>query len=83
MLAESVLVCPSCGNLKSFCSEPGLALYPQREECFVTATRELAIRRARAKNKHEPGTLALHPLDGLSVWVSDVDLNPDDEFFDV
>lgn len=83
MLAESALVCPSCGNLKSYCSQQGLELYPQREECFVTAARDLAIRRVRGKFKQEPDASGLHPLDGVSVWMSDRDLNPDDEFFDV
>lgn len=83
MLAESALVCPSCGNLRSFCSQPGLELYPQRDECFVTAARALAVRRAQSKNKQDPDTRTLHPLDGVNVWMSEVDLNPDDEFFDI
>lgn len=83
MLAESALVCSSCGNLKSFCSEPGRDLYPQREECYVTAARDLAIRRAQHKYRQEPDARGLHPMDGVSVWISDADLNPDDTFFDV
>lgn len=83
MVAESELVCQSCGGLKSVCSTSGLELYPQRDECMVAATRALVWRRAQKKYKQEPGTAELHPLDGVSVWLSEVDLNPDDDFFDL
>lgn len=83
MLAESALVCSSCGNLKSVCSQPGLRLYPQREECYVTAAQELVMRRLHKKYAREPGTDSLHALDGVSVWMAEADLRPDDPFFDV
>jgi len=83
ILAESALVCPSCGNLKSVCSQPGLTLYPQRDECYVTAARALAVRRIHQKYDEEPDTTGLHPIDGVSVWMAETDLNPGDRFFDL
>lgn len=79
MLAEDELVC-SCGNLKSVCSDPDIGLYPQRSMCYVTAAESVTWRRLRAKHKdNEPGAKP-HPLDGLTVWMSEHDLTPDDHF---
>jgi hypothetical protein len=83
MLAESALVCQQCGSLKSVCGTPGRDLYPQREECYVTAARDLTMRRVAKKYKKEPNTAELHPLDGVSVWMADYDLAPEDTFFDL
>jgi hypothetical protein len=83
LLAESVLVCPSCGNLKSYCSKPGLQLYPQRDECFVTAAREFTIRRLHKKYEEEPSAQEIHPLDGVNVWMAESDIHPEDRFFDL
>lgn len=83
MVAESELVCQSCGGLKSVCSTSGLELYPQRDECMVAATRALVWRRLHKKYKQEPGTEEMHPLDGLGVWFSEVNLDPEDDFFDL
>lgn len=83
MVAESALVCQQCGNLKSFCSTDGRELYPQREECFVTAARDLTMRRLHKKYSREPSAESLHPMDGVSVWMAEYDRDPDDKFFDV
>lgn len=80
LLAESEMVCPSCGNLRSVCSAPDAQWYPQRTECYATAARELAVRRLRKKHPGEPGPDAVHTLDGLSLWVSEHDLSPEDDF---
>lgn len=80
MLAEDELVCERCGNLRSVCGDPEIGLYPQRSMCYVTAAEAVTWRRLREKHKkNEPGT-APHPLDGLSVWMSEHDLTPDDHF---
>jgi hypothetical protein len=80
MLAEKELVCPSCGNLRSLCSDPNVPWYPQRSTCYATASLEVVRRRLRKKHeKDEPGS-KLHPLDGMGVWVSQFDLTPDDDF---
>lgn len=84
MTAEDALVCSDCGNLKSVCRQPGLVLYPQKDECFYTASRQLVERRLAEKfKKDEPGTEDLHALDGVSVWLSEYDLEPDETFFDL
>lgn len=79
MTSFVVDVCPNCGNLRSVCSDPERALYPQREMCYASAVRELTWRRLR-KNHGDPGTEKLHPTDGMTVWASDFDLTPDDNF---
>lgn len=81
MIAYVTDVCQSCGNLRSVCEDPERALYPQRRMCYVSAVRDLTIRRVTAKHKtSEPGVKELHPLDGMSVWVSTEDLTPEDDF---
>lgn len=80
MIAHHDLVCSSCGNLRSVCSDPNVVGYPQRAMCYFTAIRDLTVRRVHAKHKKEPGTEGLHPTDGMGVWVSDQDLTPDDDF---
>lgn len=79
MIAYVTEICPSCGNLRAVCSDPNVPLYPQRRMCYATAVRDLTVRRLQKKHKAEPGE-ELHPLDGLSVWVSPEDLTPDDDF---
>lgn len=80
-LAYFAEVCPSCGNLRSVCSDPSRDWFPQRTMCYATASRDLVIRRLRKKHeKKEPGTKDLHPFDGMDVWVSEFDLTPDDDF---
>lgn len=73
------LLCPSCGNLRSVCSNPDQEFYPQRSMCYATAAKEITVRRLRKKHDKEPGTEP-HPLDGMAVWVSTDDLSPDDDF---
>ena len=62
-------ICSSCGNPRSVCSDPDVALYPHRSVCLVTADREVLIRRLQHAYKTEPG-MTRHPLDGVSVYVS-------------
>jgi hypothetical protein len=74
--------CPNCGGLRSECSDPTRDLYPQRSVCWPSAVRESVARRLTKKHenaKPDPGT-GLMPLDGVSVWVSEFDLTPDDNF---
>lgn len=82
MLAEDEVVCPSCGNLREVCSDPNRNWYPQKVTCYASADRELTMRRLQAKYKAEPGTRSLHPFDGVSVWMSEHDFQPDETFFD-
>lgn len=74
------LVCPRCGNLRSVCSDASRAWYPQRTMCYAEASVSVVRRRLVERyKKNEPGA-AFHPLDGMSVWVAQEDLNPDDDF---
>lgn len=80
MLAEDELVCQSCGRLRSVCSDPEVKNYPQRSMCYVTAAEEVTWRRLRAKHEDNKPDGKPHPLDGLSIWMSEQDLSPDDNF---
>lgn len=80
MLAEHDLVCPSCGNLRELCSRYDVAWYPQQTFCGATAARQLVSRKFAALTKTDPSPDAQHPSDGVNLWVSDMDLTPDDDF---
>lgn len=82
MLAADALICPRCGNLSSLCSDPNVDWHPQETVCWATATREWGIRRLQAKHKDfKPdatdarGEPLMSPLDGVALWVTDVDLD--------
>lgn len=78
-LAYFAAVCPSCGGLRSECSDPTRDLYPQRSTCWPTAVRESVVRQLQERHeKAKPNEAGLKPLDGVSIWVSEYDLNPDD-----
>lgn len=80
MLTEDELVCPSCGNLRTVCTDPEVAWYPQRTVCYATAARDVTVRKlAKRYEKSPPGT-EMHATDGVSVWVSTEDLTPEDDF---
>lgn len=79
ILAFEQELCPACGNLRSVCSDPERAFYPQRSMCYASAVKEVVLRRLRKRHDGEPGT-ELHPLDGMGVWVSPDDLTPEDDF---
>lgn len=83
MTALLTEVCGRCGNLKSVCSDPEMAWYPQRTMCYATAADEMAWRKARLLYKSpDAKSAASHPLDGMSIHVSIDDLTPDDDFLD-
>ena len=64
-------MCSSCGNLRSECSDPAIDWHPHEAVCWATASRDWGIRRLQEKHKNaKPSTDALHPLDGVLVWVS-------------
>lgn len=74
-------MCPSCGNLRSECSDPDRLWYPQRDVCYATAA-ELQVKRRLAK-KHKPvahDDPEPHAMDGVHIWASLDDLTPDDDF---
>ena len=77
-----LLVCPSCGNLRSECSDPGIDWHPRTTVCYATASREWGLRRLNARHADvKPDDKALHPLDGLSVFPSRIAPDPDEDEF--
>jgi hypothetical protein len=77
--------CPYCGNLKVVCSQPdgldGRGYYPQRTICYISAAKEAADRRWRELHKDvSPDPNGTHPMDGVYVWASPLNLTPDDDF---
>jgi len=79
MLAEDELVCPSCGELRSVCSDPDVPNYPQRSMCYISAAEAVTWRRVREKHKDRKPTDP-SPIDGMSIWMARDDLTPDDNF---
>lgn len=70
-MGYSMLICSSCGNLREECSDPERDWHPHESTCYATGTREWGIRRLREKHKSTSvASDAMHPLDGVSVWVS-------------
>ena len=75
-------VCSKCGNLKSVCSDPARAWYPQRAYCYVTAGASQLWRETEKAYKHpDPTDGSAHVTDGLDWWMSVHDLTPEDDFF--
>jgi hypothetical protein len=75
--------CPNCGGLRSECSDPTRDLYPQRSVCWPSAVRESVVaavaeeaRERQARRADGAHAAGWH----VSVWVSEFDLNPDDNF---
>lgn len=89
--------CGSCGRPRSECSDPKRRFYPQRQVCFATMEEQAA--RRRYHDLHEKaafhdgtftewaekasGEFPYHRDDGVTIWVADRDLNPDDDFLRV
>lgn len=80
MLAASELVCSRCGNLRSECSNPNTPYHPQESVCWASAAQEWGIRRLQDQHKgfdyearDSRGELVMSPLEGVTVWVSDID----------
>lgn len=74
-------LCPSCGNLKSVCSDPTMPWYPQRSVCYATAAREQVWRMTWERYGRPEQKDAKHVTDGLSWWLHREDLTPEDDFF--
>jgi hypothetical protein len=57
------------------------AWYPQRSVCWATASREAVNRRLHEKRQDvKPDERGYLPSDGETVWVSLLDLSPEDDF---
>lgn len=72
-MAHDAMICSSCGNLVTECSDPNIDWHPATKTCYATASQQWGIRRLRDKHKgHDPAANphALHPLDGVALYVS-------------
>lgn len=81
LLARHALICQRCGNLRSECSDPARDWHPQESVCWASATTAWGLRRLQNKHKgfkydelDSRGEPLMSPLDGVSVWVSEYDL---------
>lgn len=75
MLAGHALICPQCGNLRSVCSNPDIDWHPQESYCYSTAAVQWRWRKLHEEYPAEAKVATgEHPLDGLNVWASDLDL---------
>lgn len=86
--------CPECGLPPSECGDREKAWYPQRHVCLKTMAHRAAARAYEEKHKAQPfhdGTFThwakeygpmtpFHYDDGVTVWVSEDNLTPDDDF---
>lgn len=72
-------LCPECGNVRAICSDPHRPVYPQRSTCYIAAVRDMTTRQVK-KKYGEPDGDDLHPMDGVSIWASPENVNPDDDF---
>ena len=80
-MAHDALVCRSCGNLISECSDPERDWHPHLSTCYATASRQWGRRVLDKKfEKRKPDTDGLHPLDGASVYVTPFAPEGDDPF---
>lgn len=74
-------LCPQCKRLLSICQDPDQTWYPQRHVCNVTVAQTMTQRRfARATERIKPDGDGWHPADGVTIWMSEEDLTPDDNF---
>lgn len=81
MMAYVRDICPSCGNLRSECSDPERQWFPQRTMCYASASLEVVRRRVTKKYGHPThNDSEVHDTDGMQVWVAQDDLSPDDNF---
>ena len=72
LLAHKALTCPKCGNLRSECSDPDRDWHPRLSECYAKAATEWGWRKIAERYPAETQSAdGAHPLDGVSVWVSD------------
>ena len=75
--------CPDCGQPREVCEQSATDYFPQRTVCWATAAR--AVARRKFEQLHEnahPDPAGYLPTDGVTVWVSQRDLSPDDDFLD-
>ena len=81
LLAYDQLVCGSCGNLRSECSDPMNEWHPRTDVCHATASQQWGQRLLRETYSDREGPDGASYLDGRWVWVSQVAPDPDaDEF---
>lgn len=76
--------CGSCGRPRSQCSDSDKApAYPQRHVCWTTAFREQAMRQRGKVVEAQAKIGNPHVDDGETIWMSEHDLTPDDDFLTI
>lgn len=74
-------MCPSCGRLRSICSDPSIDWHPRMSVCYPSAAIEWGQRRLEKKWGSEKAPDGATPLDGVGIWVTDEAPDPAvDEF---
>lgn len=88
------LICSKCGNPRALCSDPNAVWYPQRTVCYAAMSGDAADRQYDDKHSKRPfhdgnfsrwsdnatGRSPFHYRAGVTVWSSQYDLTPDDDF---
>lgn len=64
-------VCPSCGNLRSVCSDPSIDWHPRTTVCYWAAAVEWGRRQYEKKYGNEKTALGATPLDGIGIYATD------------
>ena len=73
--------CPHCGQPTSVCSDPSHDYFAQKSICWATAARLVNQRRWDKRIEGAtPDAAGYLPDDGVTIWVSTVDLTPDADF---
>ena len=63
------------------CADPNVDYFPQKTVCWATAARRVAQRRWDKRiEEARPDMAGYLPNDGVTIWVSPHDLEPDGDF---
>ncbi|GEB17220.1 hypothetical protein GUY44_11910 [Pimelobacter simplex] len=74
-------VCPSCGNLRSTCSDPTIDWHPRTSVCYATAAVQWGQRRLQKKWGDKAAEDGASPLDGVAIYATDQAPEPSEDEF--
>lgn len=73
-------ICPQCNGPSYLCSDPESVWYATQQICYRTSVTRGANRLWTKRHENaKPDSLGMLPTDGVVVWSSPVDLDPDNE----
>jgi len=75
-------VCPSCGNLRSECSDPNIDWHPRSTVCWNTATQGWAWGQIHERYKNHPKDV-LNPVPGAMLWLAQSEPPEGEDFTDL